>query len=57
MDKVKEPVHSPMWNIWRMKKKIILLIVFVPVHYFFTLHLMQRYLFNYNPNVDTSLFD
>ena len=39
-----------------MKKKIIFLIAFVPVHYFVTLHLMQRYLFNYNPNVDTGLF-
>ena len=39
-----------------MKKKIIFLIAFVPVHYFLTLHLMQRYLFNYNPNVDTGLF-
>ena len=40
-----------------MKKKIIFLIAFVPVHYFLTLHLMQRYLFNYNPNVDNGLFD
>jgi hypothetical protein len=38
-----------------MKKKIIFLIVFVPVHYFLTVLLMQRYLFNYNPNVDTGL--
>jgi hypothetical protein len=38
-----------------MKKKIIFLIAFVPVHYFSTLLLMQRYLFNYNPNVDTGL--
>ncbi len=39
-----------------MKKKIIFLIAFIPMHYFLTLLLMQRYLFNYNPNVDTGLF-
>ena len=38
-----------------MKKKIIFLIAFVPVHYFSTVLLIQRYLFNYNPNVDTGL--
>ena len=38
-----------------MKKKIIFLIAFVPVHFFLTVLLMQRYLFNYNPNVDTGL--
>ncbi len=38
-----------------MKKKIIFLVAFVPVHYFLTLLLMQRYLFNYNPNLDTGL--
>ena len=38
-----------------MKKKIIFLIAFVPVHYFLTVLLMHRYFFNYNPNVDTGL--
>jgi hypothetical protein len=38
-----------------MKKKIIFLIAFVPVHYILTVLLIQRYLFNYNPNVDTGL--
>lgn len=33
-----------------MKKKIIFLIVFVPVHLFLTIYLIQWYLFNYNPN-------
>jgi hypothetical protein len=31
-----------------MKKKIIFLIVFVPVHILLTMHLMQWYLFNYD---------
>lgn len=34
-----------------MAKKIIFLIVFVPVHFFLTLLLLQYYWFNYNPNV------
>jgi len=38
-----------------MKKKLIFLIAFVPVHYLLTVLLMQRYLFNYNPNLDTGL--
>lgn len=38
-----------------MKKKIIFLIAFVPVHYVLTVLLMKRYLFNYNPNLDTGL--
>jgi hypothetical protein len=39
-----------------MKKKIIFLIVFVPVHLFLTLFLIQWYWFNYNPNVHTAVW-
>lgn len=39
-----------------MKKKAIFLIVFVILHYFLTVILLQRYLFNYNANVDTGLW-
>jgi|GEM_PF-2935918 len=38
-----------------MAKKVIFLIVFVPVHFFLTLLLLQHYGFNYNPNT-ASLF-
>jgi hypothetical protein len=39
-----------------MKKKIIFLIVFVPVHLFLTLYLIQWYWIGYNPNVHTALW-
>lgn len=39
-----------------MKKKIIFLIVFVPLHLFLTLFLIQWYLFNYNPNVHKAVW-
>ncbi|MHC4543443.1 MAG: hypothetical protein ACYTDW_00635 [Planctomycetota bacterium] len=37
-------------------KKIIFLIVFVPVHLFLTISLIQWYWINYNPNVHTALW-
>jgi len=37
-------------------KKIIFLIVFVAVHLFLTLYLVQWYGFNYNPNVQTAVW-
>lgn len=39
-----------------MKKKMIFLIVFVPLHLFLTIYLIQWYLINYNPNVHTALW-
>ena len=39
-----------------MIKKIIFVIVFVPVHFFLTAILLQYYWFNYNPNVDTGIW-
>lgn len=39
-----------------MMKKVIFLIVFVPVHWFLMMMLVQWYWFNYNPNVDTALW-
>ncbi|MHC4461480.1 MAG: hypothetical protein ACYS6W_07995 [Planctomycetota bacterium] len=39
-----------------MIKKIIFVIVFVPVHWFLTMMLVQWYWFNYNPNMDTGLW-
>ena len=39
-----------------MLKKAIFLILFVPVHLFLTAWLVNRYLFNYNPRVDTGVW-
>ena len=39
-----------------MFKKAIFLILFVPVHLFLTAWLVNRYLFNYNPRVDTGVW-
>jgi hypothetical protein len=39
-----------------MKKKIIFLIVFVAVHLFLTIYLIQGYWVNYNPNVHTAIW-
>jgi len=36
-----------------MIKKIVFLIVFVPLHFLLTVMLLQRYWFSYNPNVYT----
>jgi len=39
-----------------MIRKLIFLALYVPLHSFLTGFLLQNYLFNYNPNVDTGLW-
>jgi hypothetical protein len=40
-----------------MKNKLIFLFLFVPLHYLVTVVLFQYYWFNYNPNVQTAIWE